>query len=99
MKTYSTEDATPTKGPRDPEFQVALKKLREINSRLGELSTIAIQSAEKIVGAMPEVASNQIPKLDEVPRGYIAELSKSLDDTAANVERIYRNVTRVANEF
>lgn len=103
MKTYSTETnyavaGTSVASPREPEFQVALKRLTEINARLSELSIVAWQSADKIVGPLPESASAN-PKLDTVPSGYLAEMMKTLDSTSSLVENIYRNMTRVTNEF
>lgn len=85
--------------PRDPEFQVALKKLGSLNGRLGELSAIAGQSADKIVGSEPQALHSGDAKVSPVPHGCIAELTKAIDDAASAVERIYRNVTRITNEF
>lgn len=86
--------------PREPEFQVALKRLAGINARLNELSQIAGASADRIMGPVPEGSPHPSnTKLEGVPRGYLEELSNSLDETSALLERIYRDVTRITNGF
>lgn len=95
--TYNTAQESAT--PRDPEFQAALKKLSSINARLGELSAIAGQGADKIVGSMPTPLNPAEKDVAPTPNNYLADLSRSLSQTSDMVERIYRNVTRITNEF
>ena len=90
--------ASKSTSPRTPEFQAVLKRLSEVNGRLNELSAIAGQSADRIVGTQPEEATGS-PKLDTVPDGYLSEISKAVAEAGITVERIYRNVTRITNEF
>jgi hypothetical protein len=83
---------------RDPEFQVILKKLQAINGRLNELSAISGQAADKIVGSEPVPFGGDTAK-ELVSSSYLTDLSRTLEHAESTVERIYRNVTRITNEF
>lgn len=88
-----------TAAPRDPDFQVALKRLHSVNARLNELSGIAGQSADRIVGPAPELVAGTVAKESVPVRGCIDELARAIDEASYTVERIYKNVTRITNEF
>ena len=103
MEASNANFAVINKGasPRDPEFQLQLKKLAAINSRLSELCSVSGTAADKIVGSQPMSTggAGNGTKLDSIPNGCLTELSRTLDATNEMVERVYGYVSRITNEF